>query len=80
MLSTFATLSVYSAKHLDGWQERPFAAAQGDRGVGSAVMGSEGRYLEAEGIMNRCLKLMLIETDSSRPRQAHAGHHACAFS
>ena len=32
MLSTFATLSVNSAKHLDACQERPFAAAQGDIG------------------------------------------------
>jgi hypothetical protein len=30
MLSTFAALSVNSAKHLDTQRERPFAAAQGD--------------------------------------------------
>jgi len=30
MLSTFATLSVNSAKHLDAHRARPFAAAQGD--------------------------------------------------
>jgi hypothetical protein len=30
MLSTFATLRVNSAKHLDSCRERPFAAAQGD--------------------------------------------------
>ncbi len=30
MLSTFASLSVNSAKHLDVHAERPFAAAQGD--------------------------------------------------
>jgi hypothetical protein len=32
MLSTFAPLSVNSAKHLHAQGERPFAAAQGDRG------------------------------------------------
>jgi len=32
MLSTFAPLSVNSAKHLDGQRDRPFAAAQGDSG------------------------------------------------
>ncbi len=31
MLSTFATLSVNSAKHLDAHPDRPFAAAQGDK-------------------------------------------------
>ncbi len=31
MLSTFATLSVNSAKHLDSHPDRPFAAAQGDK-------------------------------------------------
>ena len=30
MLSTFATLSVNSAKHLEAHADRPFAAAQGD--------------------------------------------------
>ena len=30
MLSTFATLSVNSAKHLEAHGDRPFAAAQGD--------------------------------------------------
>jgi hypothetical protein len=30
MLSTFAVLSVNSAKHLAAHRERPFAAAQGD--------------------------------------------------
>ena len=30
MLSTFATLSVNSAKHLEVHADRPFAAAQGD--------------------------------------------------
>ncbi|HYU73231.1 MAG TPA: hypothetical protein VEL31_11180 [Ktedonobacteraceae bacterium] len=30
MLSTCATLSVNSAKHLDAHPDRPFAAAQGD--------------------------------------------------
>ena len=30
MLSTFATLSVNSAKHLEALHDRPFAAAQGD--------------------------------------------------
>ena len=30
MLSTFAPLSVNSAKHLDAHADRPFAAAQGD--------------------------------------------------
>ncbi len=33
MLSTFATLSVNSGKHLEGHGERPFAAAQGDKGA-----------------------------------------------
>ena len=32
MLSTFATLSVNSAKHLHAQRERPCAAAQGDSG------------------------------------------------
>ncbi|HEY6410224.1 MAG TPA: hypothetical protein VIY29_22440 [Ktedonobacteraceae bacterium] len=32
MLSTFATLSVNSAKHLSAQRARPFAAAQGDKG------------------------------------------------
>jgi len=31
MLSTFAPLSVNSAKHLDAHRDRPFAAAQGDK-------------------------------------------------
>ena len=30
MLSTFASLSVNSAKHLEAHADRPFAAAQGD--------------------------------------------------
>ena len=33
MLSTFATLSVNSAKHLDAHADRPFAAVQGDKGI-----------------------------------------------
>ena len=33
MLSTFAPLSVNSAKHLDAHRDRPFAAAQGDKGA-----------------------------------------------
>jgi len=32
LLRTFATLSVNSAKHLDAHADRPFAAAQGDKG------------------------------------------------
>ncbi len=31
MLSTFASLSVNSAKHLEAHRDRPFAAAQGDK-------------------------------------------------
>jgi len=31
MLSTFAPLSVNSAKHLAAQRDRPFAAAQGDK-------------------------------------------------
>ena len=33
MLSTFAPLSVNSAKHLEAHAARPFAAAQGDKGT-----------------------------------------------
>jgi hypothetical protein len=35
MLSTFAALSGNSAKHLEAHAERPFAAAQGDKGIRS---------------------------------------------
>jgi len=35
MLRTFATLSVNSTKHLDAHADRPFAAAQGDKGTRS---------------------------------------------
>ena len=34
MLSTFATLSVNSAKHLYAQRDRSFAAAQGDKCMG----------------------------------------------
>ena len=46
MLSTFATLSVNSAKHLDAHADRPFAAAQGDKAT-HPVMPSAAKHLDA---------------------------------
>ena len=52
MLSTFAPLSVNSAKHLEGRWERPFAAAQGDN-----LFLHEGLYFEAESGRDPSLRL-----------------------
>ena len=49
MLSTFAPLSVNSAKHLDAHADRPFAAAQGDMGTLSCC-GSELALNEVNGV------------------------------
>jgi len=51
MLSTFASLSVNSAKHLEAHADRPFAAAQGDMGTRSCC---------AQGDTVRRLRLMRI--------------------
>jgi len=49
MLSTFAPLSVNSAKHLDAHADRPFAAAQGDMRTRSCC-GSELALNEVNGV------------------------------
>ena len=53
-----------AAKHLEAQRERPFAAAQGDNQGSSvrdhAVMLSAAKHLEAHGILDLCLRLMLI--------------------
>ncbi|TME00312.1 MAG: hypothetical protein E6I80_26210 [Chloroflexi bacterium] len=66
MLSTFAPLSVNSAKHLDAHRDRPFAAAQGDKGALRVTRKGhpmQRRALSAplpSGIQDLCLRLMLI--------------------
>ena len=56
MLSTFAPLSVNSAKHLDAHADRPFAAAQGDKRTRSCC---------AQGDTVRQLRVMRIGADKS---------------
>ncbi len=62
MLSTFATLSVNSAKHLDAHRDRPFAAAQGDKKGPSHSM----TYCHAEHIRYAQCKLREASRRPSR--------------
>ncbi len=71
MLSTFAPLSVNSAKHLDAYPDRPFAAAQGDTvrqlrvmriGADKSAMGAINRPLHYPyaRLPQRGVKLLLL--------------------
>jgi len=57
MLSTFAMLSVNSAKHLEAHADRPFAAAQGDT-VRQLRLTRTGADKSALGTINRPLRLL----------------------
>jgi hypothetical protein len=64
MLSTFATLSVNSAKHLDAQADRPFAAAQGDTPTGHVNKREPAQadrpFAAAQSDTVRQLRLVLI--------------------
>src|SRR6266705_1993106 len=64
MLSTFATLSVNAAKHLDAHADRPFAAAQGDT-VRQLRLMRIGADKSAMGTINRPLQLIPFNSQCS---------------
>ena len=72
MLSTFATLSVNSAKHLDAHADRPFAAAQGDTVRQRRLM----RIGRPKGIDSNKIEIPSL-TPLSWPK-AEALAHTCA--
>src|SRR6266516_2122687 len=66
MLSTFAPLSVNSAKHLDAHADRPFAAAQGDMGTHPVMLRLRACPERSEwGDTVRQLRVMRIGADKS---------------